>query len=111
VAVLLIVVVGLFTAVGGLGGGLYFSYFAVAFAVSVALAFFIEIVYNPANQSGILFPSGDLIEGLYNATTCAVLPDSVGNLHASAVTFHSHDGLLEAVLIVLCKYTIENSQR
>jgi hypothetical protein len=106
VAALLIVVVALFTAVGGLGGSLYFAYFAVSCAVAIALAFFIEVVYNPADRSGVLFPSGDLVDALYNATSCAVLPDSVGNHEASALTFRSHDGLLEAVLIVLCKCTI-----
>jgi hypothetical protein len=105
VNVLLTVVIALFTAVGGLGGGLYFSYFAVTSVVGIALAYFIETVYNPANQSGPMFPTGNIVETLYNTTSCLVLPDSSGNLAGSALTFRSYGGLLEAVLIVLCKCT------
>ena len=103
VGALLAITVGLFTSVGGLAASVCFSFWSVACAVGLALAYFIQVFYNPSDRQDVLLKGGDIIAMVYNSTVCAMAPPTAENEDNHLMTFYSNYGLMEAVLIVLCE--------
>ncbi|XP_023321777.1 urea-proton symporter DUR3 [Eurytemora carolleeae] len=87
-SMLLVVLVGGFTLVGGLGGSFYVSYFTCATIFGLMLFFTFEIFYNPFRNVKNPFNGA---EDVYDYVSCWAGPDD--NQNNSWLTFYSSGGL------------------
>ncbi len=98
-SVIIAICVALYTVAGGVGGTLYVSYFACIIFMSIIMYFmtyvFWDLQHDPNNKFGN-------ITMLYNKMGCVTLDAD----NQSPLTFTSHDGVIEAILLVLCKNTL-----
>ena len=84
--------------IGGVGGGIYLSYFVCVLIFALFLTYFADVYYDTFNRSGNRFGS---VESVYNATYCARAHES--NRDESLLTFASQDGYVEALAVLFCK--------
>ena len=96
--IVLAIVIGFFTVVGGVGGSIYVAYFSCALILSIVLVYFVDIFYNPLDRANNDFGSAAVV---YNLVKCANAPAASDNEDFSLMTFLSRGGLIEGVLIVL----------
>jgi len=99
ICIVLVIAVAVYTVVGGVGGGLYMSFFACALIVSLMLVYFTDTFFNPQNLPNPMFPNGPL--DVYKAA-CGV-PGPAENSQSSVLTFLSGGGVMEGVVIFLSK--------
>ena len=100
-AILIAIVVGFYTVVGGVGGAIYVAYFAGALAFTIMLVFFADVFYDPINRLGNRFGSADK---LYEVIRCGMAPPGAGNEQNSILTFLSKGGMIEGILLILGKF-------
>ena len=97
--IILAIVVGLFTVIGGVGGGMYVAYFTCVFMSGTALFFLSDVYFNPLDRDDN--PLGS-IDAVYNITMCGKA--HTDNDKFSLMTFLSQRGVMSGAAIALCKY-------
>ena len=98
--IVLAIVVGLFTVVGGIGGAIYVAYFSCAIIMSIVMVYFADVFYDPLNRSDNMYGS---IDSIYDVVVCGRTNEY--NDENSLMTFLSRDGMLEGIIIILSMYT------
>jgi len=95
----LAIVVGLFTVVGGIGGSIYVAYFSCAIMMSIVMVYFAEVFYNPLNHTDNKYGSANKI---FDIVQCGRADKD--NDDSSLMTFLSRGGMLEGIIIILSAY-------
>ena len=90
------IVIGIFTVVGGVGGAIYVAYFSCLIVMCVVMVYMTYVFWDPLDDADNLLGNMSLI---YNKLDC-VLAD-VNNQDASVYTFISEDGMKEGILLIL----------
>ena len=98
--VILTIVIGIMTVVGGVGGGIYVAYFSCALLLVIMLYYLTDVYYDPLDRSDNEFGS---VNSVYNITRCGKGHED--NNDNSLLTFLSPDGLAEGLVVLLCKST------
>ena len=93
---LLAVVIGGYTLIGGLGATFYVSYFNTALIFVLILMLVIEVFYNPTQNPNNPFGSSD---NLYELISC--WKEKEGNRDGSFLTFYSPGGLIFGVVNIV----------
>ena len=97
-AMLLAVVIGGYTLIGGLGATFYVSYFNTALIFALILMLVIEVFYNPSGNPDNPFGSSDAI---YEFISCWKSPEDGGNKGGSYLTFFSPGGLIFGIVNIV----------
>ena len=97
-AMLLAVVIGGYTLIGGLGATFYVSYFNTALIFVLILMLVIEVFYNPSNNPDNPFGSSD---DIYEFIACWKSPEDGGNKGGSYLTFFSPGGLVFGIVNIV----------
>lgn len=96
----LAIVVGLFTVVGGIGGSIYVAYFSCAIMMSIVMVYFAEVFYNPLNHTDNKYGSANKI---FDIVQCGRADKD--NDDSSLMTFLSRGGMLEGIIIILSSFS------
>ena len=104
VAIILAVVVGLFTVVGGIGGFIYVSLFSIALVMAILLTYHIDVFLDPWDRAGNEFGNWD---NLYGPVSCGSAHFDSENEDRSLLTFLSKGGMLQGIIIILSQYSTE----
>jgi len=106
VVLLLSLAAGLFTVVGGVGGGLYMAYFVCAGVLVVMLLYFFNAFYmmtdGPTHPWGFTHNDKPVIDRVCEVIQCARTASFTVNQEDSLLTFSSLQGLYFALCCGLC---------
>lgn len=100
IIVIISIIVGLYTVIGGLGGLICAAYMACVVFFAIALFFLTAFIRLPE-------PAGNGLgttERVYNIVSC--VHTVAGNEQNSLLTFISLDGLVYGVLLILCNFSV-----
>merc|ERR1719174_820183 len=98
-AMLLAVVIGGYTLIGGLGATFYVSYFNTALIFMLIIMLMVEVFYNPFGHENN--PFGDS-ESIFEFIACWKAPDAaMGNKGGSYLTFFSSGGLVFGIVNIV----------
>ncbi|TRY74845.1 hypothetical protein TCAL_11429 [Tigriopus californicus] len=95
-AMLLAVVIGGYTLIGGLGATFYVSYFNTAMIFVLIIMLIVEVFYNPGNNPENPFGNS---EAVFDFISCWKAPD--GNKNDSYLTFFSSGGLVFGIVNIV----------
>merc|ERR1719234_2613682 len=96
---LLAVVIGGYTLIGGLGATFYVSYFNTALIFFLIILLMVEVFYNPFGHENN--PFGDS-ESIFEFIACWKAPDAaMGNKGGSYLTFFSSGGLVFGIVNIV----------
>ncbi|XP_037079202.1 urea-proton symporter DUR3-like [Pollicipes pollicipes] len=95
-AMLLAIVIGGYTLIGGLGATFYVSYFNTALIFIMILMLIVEVYYNPNDNPDNPFGSSDR---LFEFVSCMRAPD--GNQDHSFLTFLSQGGFIFGIVNIV----------
>ena len=95
-SMLLAIIIGSYTLIGGVGATFYVSYFNCAIMFIIILVLIVEIFYNPYGNANNPFGSSTSI---YQFVTCWKAPDS--NAENSYMTFYSSRGLIFGIINIV----------
>merc|ERR1712226_974398 len=95
-AMLLAVVIGGYTLIGGLGATFYVSYFNTALIFFLIILLMVEVFFNPFEHMNNPFGSSN---NIFEFVACWKAPDtSIGNHGGSYLTFFSSGGLVFGIV-------------
>merc|ERR1712198_315453 len=98
-AMLLAVVIGGYTLIGGLGATFYVSYFNTALIFFLIILLMVEVFFNPFEHVNNPFGSSNSI---FEFVACWKAPDtSIGNHGGSYLTFYSSGGLVFGIVNIV----------
>ena len=90
--------IGASAVVGGVGGSLYFAYFACVLILSIGLVYFADAFFNPFDRPGHSY--SDHVLDVFVNLSCSVVGPA-DNLDGSLLTFVSRGAMWEGIVMVL----------